>query len=1062
MADPREEGIGPSQSNLPPSSSERAGTILRIKLENFMCHSGLTIDFTDRVNFITGQNGSGKSAILTALCVAFGSKARGTQRATSLKDFIKNGCSHALVVVEMNNEGIDAFKPDDYGRKIIIERRITESGNTSVLKDSQGKKIASKKEDIHELVEHFNIDVENPCVIMTQDKSREFLHSGSGKDKFKFFFRATLLQQVLDLLKGIQSNVEGAGAIIDEIEQELRPHLEDLKLLQEKLKIVENVEQMAHDLGILRRMAAWSEVNDVEKQLQEENVKLETYRTRIPRCEERINKLKETLDKFRGAQRSKKEAIASMLQKTKEFRQKQDDLQKRLAQATKDDAQLEEEQNSRQRSIQQMVNRVHWLERQIIDIRELHVQASQAEETEREQNFLRLQSVIDETTLELRRLESESSAMERNTTSLTDGIRVMLEEVEEKRREQKDLQTQLQRIRRQQNNKVTAFGGDIVLRLLRVVEEHHREFTRPPLGPIGAHVALIGDDNWAIALEAAIGRLLSAFIVTNHKDMLLLRDCAKFCGYHNLQIVIYDFDRLLLNIPPDMLPNRNLVTVKSVLHTEKHTVMNVLIDQGNVERQVLVKDYDEGKRVVFERRAEHVKEALTQDGTRMFTRGSAQTTLPPDSRLKSGRLCAAVDDAIRRIERDISNVVEDIHSKEQQKHSAEVTLQTIKNESQNCKRRKLDLQRGISRQQLKLRDLRNAAQAEANLGQDPNVDELEQEILKLKSEIQSKEDSMEKLKIRRGQTQEKTSEARSALDALHELAKGDIETLQEAENELVAIEEEIMKASSAEAHYKKVMQEKVILQIRQQEAEIQRLTQKHEEIVAKASEICSREEVDALGLRQKRSEQIKAEMSRLKDRLRREEGRHEESADELRNRFNRQNRRVEKKQNQYKFYREKLNMVEKALALRFTKFERNSSYLKKQLTWQFNGHLRKKGMSGKIIVDFSEEMLAIQVQMPQDTSNNMVNDTRGLSGGERSFSTLCFALALQEMTEAPFRAMDEFDVFMDAVSRKISLDTVVDFAVSHGSQWIFITPHDISMVKTGPHVKKQQLAAPRP
>ncbi|KAL6541726.1 Structural maintenance of chromosomes protein 6A [Orobanche gracilis] len=47
------------------------------------------------------------------------------------------------------------------------------------------------------------------------------------------------------------------------------------------------------------------------------------------------------------------------------------------------------------------------------------------------------------------------------------------------------------------------------------------------------------------------------------------------------------------------------------------------------------------------------------------------------------------------------------------------------------------------------------------------------------------------------------------------------------------------------------------------------------------------------------------------------------------------------------------------------------------------------------------------------------------------------------MTEAPFRAMDEFDVFMDAVSRKISLDTIVDFALAQGSQWIFITPHDI-------------------
>ncbi|KAK4353886.1 hypothetical protein RND71_026080 [Anisodus tanguticus] len=84
-----------------------------------------------------------------------------------------------------------------------------------------------------------------------------------------------------------------------------------------------------------------------------------------------------------------------------------------------------------------------------------------------------------------------------------------------------------------------------------------------------------------------------------------------------------------------------------------------------------------------------------------------------------------------------------------------------------------------------------------------------------------------------------------------------------------------------------------------------------------------------------------------------------------------------------------------------------------------------------------------------------------LPGGERSFSTLRFALALHEMTEAPFRAMDEFDVFLDAVSRKINLDAVVDFALAQGSQWIFITTHDISMVKQDERVKKQQMAAPR-
>ncbi len=44
-----------------------------------------------------------------------------------------------------------------------------------------------------------------------------------------------------------------------------------------------------------------------------------------------------------------------------------------------------------------------------------------------------------------------------------------------------------------------------------------------------------------------------------------------------------------------------------------------------------------------------------------------------------------------------------------------------------------------------------------------------------------------------------------------------------------------------------------------------------------------------------------------------------------------------------------------------------------------------------------------------------------MPGGERSFSTVAFALAVGEWTSNPFRAMDEFDVFMDGVNRENSV-----------------------------------------
>lgn len=41
----------------------KAGTVKRIRLENFMCHSNLEIELGEWVNFITGQNGS-KASLL--------------------------------------------------------------------------------------------------------------------------------------------------------------------------------------------------------------------------------------------------------------------------------------------------------------------------------------------------------------------------------------------------------------------------------------------------------------------------------------------------------------------------------------------------------------------------------------------------------------------------------------------------------------------------------------------------------------------------------------------------------------------------------------------------------------------------------------------------------------------------------------------------------------------------------------------------------------------------------------------------------------------------------------
>ncbi|KAK4716887.1 hypothetical protein R3W88_015225 [Solanum pinnatisectum] len=1040
----------------------QAGIISKIRLENFMCHSNLEIDFGDWVNFITGQNGSGKSAILTALCVAFGSRARGTQRANTLKDFIKTGCSHALVHVEMKNRGEDAFKAENYGDLIMIERRISESSSSIVLKNYQGKKVAAKREELQELIVHFNIDVENPCVIMSQDKSREFLHSGNSKDKFKFFFKATLLQQVEDLLIGIQSQLKNANELVAELEKSINPIVKELDELQGKIRSMEHIEEISNQVDLLKKKLAWAWVYSVDKQLQDKSKRIEELKGRIPTCQSRIDQHLRKMEELNDQLTKKKAQIAHMMEKTSEVRRMTDELKQSLSLATKEKLELEEERGRKFNYIQKMAKRVKIFEQQICDMDEQNIRNTQAEELDMEVKQKEFQAEIDSANVVFQRLRNEEDTLIDQINQAKDEINKIVHEIEEYDKRDRDIRSRIREFQLHQSNKVTAFGGGRVMGLLEVIERQHRKFNRAPIGPIGARVTLVDGDKWGTAIECAVGKVLNAFIVTDHKDSLLLRACAREANYKHLQIIIYEFSRPRLHIPDHMLPQTHHPTAISVLRSDNPTVLNVLIDVGNAERQVLVKDYDAGKTVAFDQRISNLKEVYTSDGYKMFSRGSVQTILPPMKNARGGRLSGSYDNKIKTLENEAFEAQNKARQSKGMKRSIDEELQGLHDNLQNAKRRRQGAERVLRSKEFCLRDFKKSYVAESSSTAVSTVDELHVELSKIRDEIHERENSLEELQLRLKEADNKANDVKISFENLCESAKVEIGALEEAERELMMIDKDLKDAELKKNHYEGVMSTKVLSQLNGAEAEYQELEHNRRESYKKASIICPESEIETVGgCDGSTPEQLSAHLTRLSQRLQQESRRHPESIEDLRMLYNKKERKILRKQQTYKAFREKLGACHKALELRWSKFQRNATLLKRQLTWQFNGHLGKKGISGHIKVCYEEKTLSIEVKMPQDASSSSVRDTRGLSGGERSFSTLCFALALHEMTEAPFRAMDEFDVFMDAVSRKISLDAVVDFALAQGSQWIFITPHDISMVKQDERVKKQQMAAPR-
>lgn len=93
----------------------------------------------------------------------------------------------AEVTVTIKNQGEEAYRPDQYGKSIVISRRFTKDGSTSwKIKSKDGKVISSKREELSAICDHMNIQVDNPLNVLTQGNTIQLIHVSRLKNYTRF------------------------------------------------------------------------------------------------------------------------------------------------------------------------------------------------------------------------------------------------------------------------------------------------------------------------------------------------------------------------------------------------------------------------------------------------------------------------------------------------------------------------------------------------------------------------------------------------------------------------------------------------------------------------------------------------------------------------------------------------------------------------------------------------------------------------------------------------------------------------------------------------------------
>lgn len=102
--------------------------ISKLHVKNYILMDDVTVDFSEGLNVITGETGSGKSLLLNAIDIVFGAK--------TSKDVIKSGSEKTIIELTLKNmhditDLLDEYGIENWGEDLIITREITAQSSRS-------------------------------------------------------------------------------------------------------------------------------------------------------------------------------------------------------------------------------------------------------------------------------------------------------------------------------------------------------------------------------------------------------------------------------------------------------------------------------------------------------------------------------------------------------------------------------------------------------------------------------------------------------------------------------------------------------------------------------------------------------------------------------------------------------------------------------------------------------------------------------------------------------------------------------------------------------------------
>jgi chromosome segregation ATPase len=1098
---------------LSPSSLETEGTphsslrheglpghVKQIELVDFMCHDHTTMDFAPHCTFISGKNGSGKSAALQALQCCLGVRATKHGKNASLSKLIRTGHDEALIKVTLWNKpsgDYEAYRHDVYGDSITIERRITQKAHSWAFKCANGTVASRKREELENILRTLNLNASNPVTVMTQNTARGLLGSSSSKgdhEKYDLYMDATQLGTIAENISKTKESLAEMSEHVEKISDaygELEDSVNDARGRRDKLLQMEDLKE---EMGDLEKVFAMEII--LEQEVMRDDLKerlrslddgdaaatLEEARTGLEALNKRLDEIQERDARHAAEATETAEEVQRVMKELKERKRQLQLNEKKVGRY----AGLAEEAMGEKRAAQKALEELVAMENPGYEGVSI-----EPEKENRASNHLQQLDKAIKSKSEALEVQQKYERMLQNASETLDELQSNVHSLETKRKNSELHQAQLQRqLAHQQSTDRESLNefGSMASNFVAAIEKAHSEgkFLEKPLGPIGRYLGL-RDRTFALAVEVAIGQQLETFLVGSKKDLdtlnQIFKEALRGAGAYASampRIGVCDFHKERYTLPPSKVPQ--CTTVLSLLTCEHPVVVNYLIDMARVEGIALMPSTPNGTQKCKElAQKQFVRSVVDCDGNRGTYRNTSFVFDGFDQRSqqRGPRLGLSKQEKIKELESRLREATSQASSASQELGRLRLDMQKAERAYHEYESKVKDARLEVDHARSTISMLESTRdEPDGNLEapeddlrtqietQSANVMEFQSKVEDAKAQIQSLKKEIAELQERRAgfATQMETrDESLVSIARSRAALKKEIKSTEQFISKMCQRNQMLSEKRSQWEEEVKALQDGIdqawettmeIVESREKAAEIkQRLIDKYK----KKKGICDHD-IEKMFTRralEKKYEQLTKTIQEAEKlaggNLADVEAEYERAAKKLK----RDGHEMAKNLNLFKG-------LQDAYKKREAKLYQVDDYVERTVSSKFKHYMKKKGHFGQIRVKRKEKKLEIGVRIGEKNKDTVIKDLKQLSGGERSFATVAFALALGGETEAPFRAMDEFDVFMDSVNRKIAMENLMTFAREHASvQFIFLSPLELSgLVSTRDRLRSKGLDLP--